>query len=64
MSNYYRDIIFPYTHTMLQAKILLRDGIITADEYDCFEEEMRDKYSLDKKSLFRMKSVDITEKQR
>ena len=64
MSNYYRDIIFPYTHTMLQAKILLRDGIITADEYDCFEEKMRDKYSLDKKSLFRMKSVDITEKQR
>ena len=64
MSNYYRDIIFPYTHTMLQAKILLRDGIITADEYDLFEEEMRDKYSLDKKSLFRMKSVDITEKQR
>jgi len=64
MSNYCRDSIFPYTHTMLQAKILLRDGIITADEYDRFEEEMRDKYSLDKKSLFRMKSVDITEKQR
>ena len=60
MSNYYRDIIFPYTHTMLQAKILLRDSIITADEYDRFEEEMRDKYSLDKKSLFRMKSVDIS----
>lgn len=64
MSNYYRDIIFPYTHTMLQAKILLRDGIITADEYDRFEEKMRDKYLLDKKSLFRMKSVDITGKQR
>ena len=60
MSNYYGTTVFPYTSTMLQARIMLREGIITADEYDRFEEKMRDKYLMDKKSLFRMKSVDIS----
>ena len=59
MNDYCKSTVFPYVNTMLQARILLRDGIITAKEYDRFEDEIRVKYSLDKRSIFRMKSLDI-----
>ena len=59
MSDYYKTTVFPYINTMIQARTLLRDGIITAKEYDRFEDEMRVKYSLNKRSIFRMKSLDI-----
>lgn len=59
MNNYYASTVFPYISTMLQVRILLRDGIITAKEYDRFEDDMRVKYSLPERSIFRMKSLDI-----
>lgn len=42
-----------YLAAIAQARVMLRHGIISESDFIHFEEEMRQKYSLPEKSIFR-----------
>ena len=42
-----------YLAAIAQARVMLRNGIITESDFIHFEEDMRQKYSLPEKSIFR-----------